>query len=92
MNNDMDKDVAHIPYYVAEGIMDRQSLTISRLWILCITLILLLVGTNAMWIWYESQFEYYEQSVEQEIDTGNREVTVIGIGDNYGEDKADHNR
>ena len=72
MNNNKDKDTAHIPYYVAEGIMDRQSLTIERLWILCITLILLLVGTNAMWIWYESQFEYYEttQEVTQESKSG----------------------
>ena len=72
MTNDMEKDTAHIPYYVAEGIMDRQSLTIARLWILCITLILLLVGTNAMWIWYESQFEYFEttQEVTQESEAG----------------------
>ena len=72
MTNDMEKDVAHIPYYVAEAIMDRQSLTITRLWAMCITLIILLVGTNLMWLWYESQFEYYEttQEVTQKSDSG----------------------
>jgi hypothetical protein len=63
---------------------DRQSLTIKRLWIMCILLIVLLVGTNAMWIWYESQWEYYEQEVEQEIEAEG-DFTVIGIGDYHGE-------
>lgn len=86
----MSKEVANIPYYVAEGMLDRQSATIKKLWIMCILLIVLLVGSNALWIWYESQFMYYEQSVEQEIESeGN--TTVIGIGDNYGKDKTESN-
>ena len=86
----MSKEAVSIPYYVAEGMLDRQSATIKKLWIMCILLIVLHVGSNALWIWYESQFMYYEQSVEQEIDSeGN--TTVIGIGDNYdkGETKSD---
>lgn len=76
---------ATIPYYVAEGMMDRQSQTIKRLWIMCILLIVLLVGTNALWLWYESQWEYYEE-VEQDVEAemGDGDFTVIGIGDNYG--------
>lgn len=86
----MNKDTASIPYYVAEGMIDRLSATNKRLWVMCILLIVLLVGSNALWIIYESQFMYYEQSVEQEIESeGN--TTVIGIGDNYdkGETKSD---
>lgn len=80
----MNKDTVSIPYYVAEGMIDRLSATNKRLWVMCILLIVLLVGSNGLWIWYESQFMYYEQSVEQEIESeGN--TTVIGIGDNYGE-------
>lgn len=83
------QDVAFIPYYIAESMADRQSATIKRLWILCILLIVLLVGTNAMWLWYESQFEYFEttKEVEQEIEAEmeDGDFTVIGIGDNYGE-------
>ena len=68
----MNKEIVNIPYYVAEGMIDRQSATIKKLWVLCILLIVLLVGTNGMWLWYESQFEYYEttQEVTQEADSG----------------------
>lgn len=88
--NKNEQDVTFIPYYVAEAMADRQSLTIKRLWIMCILLILLLVGTNCAWLWYESQWEYIEttESVEQEIESefgdGDGDFTVIGIGDNYG--------
>lgn len=45
-----------IPYFCHEGDMARAERTIKRLWILCILLIVLLVGTNIAWIHYESQF------------------------------------
>lgn len=83
-----DKDNSTIPFCVFEAMADRQSLTIKRLWIMCILLIILLVGTNAMWIWYESQWEYYEQEVEQEIEAEG-DFTVIGIGDYHGKSEAD---
>lgn len=80
-----EKKEATIPFYAVESMLDRQGLTIKRLWIICILLIVLLVGTNALWIWYESQWEYYEeveQDIEAEMEDG--DFTVIGIGDNYG--------
>ena len=87
MNNDM------VPYFVMEGVIDRQSQTIKRLWILCIILVVLLVGSNAGWLWYESQFEETTttQEVEQEIDSrdGDGDITVIGIGGMYGESETD---
>lgn len=46
-----------IPYYFHEGDMARAERTIRRLWILCILLIVLLVGTNIAWIVYENSFE-----------------------------------
>ena len=46
-----------IPYFCHEGDMARAERTIKRLWILCILLIILLVGTNAAWIYYENSFE-----------------------------------
>lgn len=60
-----------IPYYVAEGMSDRLSATNKRLWILCILLIVLLVGSNGLWIWYESQFMYYVQSVDEYFSRSN---------------------
>lgn len=91
--NDKDKQSADfIPYYVVESMIDRQSLTIKRLWITSILLIILLVATNALWLWYESQFEYIEdvQTVEQEIEAEmeDGDFTVIGIGDNYGKGES----
>ena len=85
----MDKDqMLTVPYVVIESIADRHMKTNKRLWVLCILLVILLVGTNAMWIWYESQYMYY-QEVEQDIDTGDGDTTVVGIGDNYGKGKTD---
>ena len=45
-----------IPYVIMEGVMARAERTIKRLWILCIILIVLFVGTNLAWIIYELQF------------------------------------
>lgn len=42
--------------------------TIKRMWIVIILLIVLLFGTNAAWIYYESQFETIEMSQEVEQD------------------------
>lgn len=83
-----DKEIAYIPYYVAEGMNDRLSKNNKRLWVMCLLLIVLLVGTNAMWIWYESQWSYYEQEVEQEIEAEG-DFTVIGIGDYHGKSETD---
>lgn len=63
-----DKETATIPYFVAEGMFDRQSATIKKLWIMCILLIVLLVGSNIAWIYYESQFDDFV--VTQESDDG----------------------
>ena len=80
-----------IPFVMHEADMTRMERTIRRLWILCIILIILLFGTNAGWLYYEHQYQYYTNSVEQEIDTGDGDATVIGIGDLNGESETDNN-
>lgn len=42
--------------------------TITRLWVVIILLIILLFGSNAAWIYYESKFETIEVSQEVEQD------------------------
>jgi len=69
-----------IPYFCHEGDMARAERTIKRLWILCIILIILLVGTNIAWIYYESQFETEKTVVTQDLDTGNGGDAVIYDG------------
>lgn len=77
-----------IPYVVHEDHMVRQERTIKRLWILCIIIFVALIGTNAGWIYYESLYE--EQVVTQDIDTGDGDAVVAGIGDAYGKDTTDN--
>lgn len=77
-----------VPYLVHESTMARMERTNKRLWIVVIILILSLIATNAGWIWYESQFVYEE--ITQEVDTGEGDAFVAGIGDiHYGESTAD---
>lgn len=52
-----DEKVSTIPYFVHEGEMARAERTNRRLWALVVLLIVLLVGTNAGWFIYESQFQ-----------------------------------
>lgn len=63
--------VSYLAYESMKTTMER---TIKRLWILAIILIILLAGTNAAWIYYESQWQVVETTTieaEQESDTGN---------------------
>lgn len=80
-----------IPYIAFESVTTRQERTIRRLWILNILLVILLVASNACWLWYESQFEYYE--ITQEATAGeSSDINLQNIGgDYYGEQsKADN--
>ena len=77
-----------IPYLVHEDHMVRMERTIKRLWILCIIIFFALIGTNAYWIWYESQWE--DQVITQDIDTGEGDAVVAGVGNAYGKDSTDY--
>ena len=55
-----------VPYIVHESAMARAERGAKRLWIVIILLIVLLVGTNDAWLWYESQFETVTTEVTQE--------------------------
>ena len=76
--------------YVIDMITSQMERTIRRLWILCIILTALLVGSNIAWLVYESQYETVaqvattNQEVQQENDSGDN----IMVGGNYG--KADN--
>ena len=81
------KEAAQVPYFVHEGMLARFEKINKRLWIFMIILLIALVGTNAGWIIYESQYETYQ--VSQEVDTGTGAAYVAGVGDvNYGEGEA----
>lgn len=85
---DREKEQYHIDILV--GLAER---TIKKLWVIIILLIVLLFGSNAGWLYYESQFETVESTtneIEQEVDTGEGSAIVSGVGDiYYGEGQAD---
>lgn len=79
----------NIPFFIHEEDMNRMEKIHKResTWknIIIIILIILFVGTNACWIWYESQFEDVvttKQDVDVESD-GDGDISLNTIGGNY---------
>lgn len=46
-----------IPYIVYEAAVARYERTVKQFWVIVILLIILLVGSNIAWLWYDAQFE-----------------------------------
>ena len=55
----------NVPYIVHESSIARMERQIKRLWITILVLIFMLVGTNASWLWYNSQFDTVETVTEE---------------------------
>ena len=55
-----------VPCYAHESALAIAERTIKRLWITCMVLIALIVATNAMWIWYNNQFEDVTTQISSE--------------------------
>lgn len=69
-------------YYIdiLSSMADR---TIKRLWIVIILLLVMLFGSNAAWVYYESQWAVVESSVTQEaVADGDNDLRLVG-GDYY---------
>lgn len=74
----------YVPFSSMEGAVASYERINRRLWILCIILILALLGTNAGWLFHESQFE--DVVVTQEIDAnadGDSDLNLNAIGGDY---------
>lgn len=76
-----------VPYIVYESEQARHERDKVRWFIIVLVLIILLFGSNAAWIAYESQFE--DVVVSQDVDTGEGRTIITGVGDIYGESEAD---
>ena len=73
--------------------MARQERTIKRLWIMCLITLVLLVGSNICWIFYEAQFEDIVITQDGEADeNGNVRLNGVANGDiyDYGESTTDN--
>lgn len=80
-----------IPYIVFESEMARLERIIKKQFVLIIITVLFLVGTNACWLWYESQFEEVTTTeVTQDVDSGEGGDAIINDGVRInGESKTD---
>lgn len=70
-----------VPYIVFESEMARLERVIKKQFILIVVALCFLVGTNACWAWYESQFEPVETTeVTQDVDSGDGGDAIINDG------------
>ena len=53
-----------VPYIAHEADMARLERVIKRLWIVVLLLVVLLVGSNCAWMYYENSFEDIEITQE----------------------------
>ena len=63
-----------VPYIVHEAELARAERSFKRLWAAIILLIVLLFGSNAGWLYYESQLEETATTIEAEADDGGNAV------------------
>ena len=92
MEDNTNNTVESIPYIVHESEVARLERIIKRLFIICIMLIVVAVGSNIAWLIYESQFEDVVTTVTQELDSGLGGTATINDGVHInGESKTSSN-
>lgn len=75
----------NVPKFTVEGIVDRLDRINRRLVWIIVLLIVLLVGSNVVWIVYENQFQDLSIEVQQDAETGTNNFANDG-GVIYGVD------
>lgn len=79
-----------VPYAVHEADMARMERTVKRLWILLLVLIVLFVGSNLAWVYYETQWEVVQETeIEQDTDGGGNNYVIGGDFNGTAKDKSD---
>lgn len=80
-----------VPYIVYESEMTRLERIIKRQFVLIIVTLCFLIGTNGIWLWYESQFQDVTTTeVTQDLDSGDGGDAIINDGVHIdGEGKTD---
>ena len=68
------QQAADVPYIAYEAALAKAEFSFKRLWAAIILLIVLLFGSNAGWLYYESQFEETATTIEAEADDGGNAV------------------
>ena len=68
------QQAADVPYIAYEAALTKAEFSFKRLWAAIILLIVLLFGSNAGRLYYESQFEETATTIEAEADDGGNAV------------------
>lgn len=79
-----------VPYIVHEGALAREERNIKRLFIALVVCIIMLFASNAVWLFYWTQYDY---SSEQTVTVDGKQGTATYIGNDgviYGQDKSDY--
>ena len=74
-----------------EGDMARMERANKRLWVVIIILIVALIGSNAAWIYNESQFEEISTQIEAEQETDDGGDNYVVGGDFYEPSESEGN-
>lgn len=84
--------IKDVPYLVHESIVTRLERIIERMWILTLVLIIVLIGSNIAWLYYEKQFEDTTTTITQELDSRDGGNAIINDGVHFnGENKTNNN-
>lgn len=87
-------DEKMVSFICHEADMTRLERANKRLFVVVIILIVVLVGSNIAWIYYENQFEDVVTTVEQEADWEKGNVIMNGTGgvriNEQGETESDY--
>ena len=75
------KEPESVPYIAHEAAMARMERQAKRLWIAVLVLIVMLVGTNAAWLFYESSFDDVVTTTTVESEQDGAGVNIFGGGD-----------
>jgi len=76
-----------VPYIVYESMATRLERTIERMCLIIALLIVLLVGSNIAWVYYENQFEDISTTIEAEQDATDGGSNYVVNGD-YGKTES----
>ena len=84
-------DYPPVPFVVHENLRAHMDLHARRLVRVIVLLIVLLVGSNALWLWHDSQYAVDRTitEIEQDTDGGGNNYVVGGNFNGEAEDK-DH--
>ena len=74
----MDQGQQSIPYFAHEGMMARMERTVKRLWIALIIAVVIIIASNAIWLYAWMQYDYVDMDRSIDINADNGTANYIG--------------